>query len=148
MLLPQCFEPLPEGAETGVVQVFAEAVGDLDLDLLRLLVGVRRAEHCVQHVGVEHQRLQVVADGVDVDVPVDEIDGLGAERVPEKLACSGRRLHRFVDLAQPAVVGLVRLQTRVGRNRFLEAGQVAVVGGEAVPRRVVGQTLLGAISPS
>ena len=134
------FEPLAEGAEPGFVLVFAETARDLDLDLLRLLVAVGRAEHRVQYVGVEHEGLQVVADGVDVDVPVDEVDGLGAEGVPEELARAGRGLHRFVDLAQPAVVGLVRLQARVGRDRFPESREVAVVGS--------GYTMVPAASPS
>ena len=60
--------PLAERAKAGIVQVFAQAVGDLDLDLLRFLLGVRRAEYGVQNVGVEHQRVQIVADSVDVDV--------------------------------------------------------------------------------
>ena len=147
VLLAQLFEPLAEGAEPGFVLVFAETARDLDLDLRRLLVGVGRAEHRVQYVGIEHQGLQVVADGVDVDVPVDEVDGLGAERVPEELARAGRGFHRFVDLAQPAVVGLVRLQARIGRDRFPEAREEAVVGGEAVARGIVGQAFLGGDQP-
>ena len=79
-----------------------------------LLLGARRAEHGVEHVGVEHQRLQVIAHRLDVNVPVDEVDGLGAERMPEELAGSRRGLQRLVHLAQPAVVGFVRLQARVG----------------------------------
>ena len=142
MLPSQLLEPLAERAKAGIVQVFAQAVGDLDLDLLRLLVGVGRAKHRVQHVGVEHQRFQIVADSVNVDVPVDEVDGLRAEGVPEELARSGRRLHRLVDLAEPAVVGLVRFQARVGGDRVPEAREVAIVGGEAVARRIVGEAFL------
>ena len=96
-----------------------------------------------RNLGVEHKGLQIVADGVDVDVPMDEVDGLGAEGVPEKSARSGRRLHRLVDLAQPAVVRLVRLQTRVGGERFPEAREVAVVGRETIAGRIVRQPLLG-----
>ena len=55
-----------------------------------------------------HQRLEVVAHRLDVDVLVDQFDRLRAERVPEQLAVAARRLHRFIDLRQPAVVRLVR----------------------------------------
>ncbi len=53
--------------------------GDLDLDLLRLLLRVRRAEHGLEQVGVQHQRLEVVPHGIDVHVLVDQLDGLGAQ---------------------------------------------------------------------
>ena len=89
---------------------------ELDLDLLGLLrVGVR--QHRLEQIGVEHERVQVVADGVDVDVLVDQLDGLGAERVPEQLARAAGRLDRDVDLREPAVVGLER-PAASGRARW------------------------------
>ena len=83
MLLPQRLEPLAERPKARIVQMLAEAAGDLDLYLLRLPVGIWRAEHRFQQVRVEHELLQIIADGVDVHVAVDEIDGLRAEGVPE-----------------------------------------------------------------
>ena len=143
LVLPsQVFQPFAEGTKARIVQVSAEPLGDSDLDLLRPLLRVCRAEHGVEHVGVEHQRLQVIAHRLDVNVPVDEVDGLGAERVPEELARSGRGLQRLVHLAQPCVVGFVRLETRVGGDRVPEAGEVAVVGGECVACLVVREALL------
>ena len=64
----------------------AGAAADLDLDLLGLLVRSGDAEHGLEQVGVEDQRVEVVADRVDMDVLVDQLDRLGAERVPEQLA--------------------------------------------------------------
>ena len=66
VLPPQLFQPLTECTKARVVQVSTETLGDSDLDLLRFLLRIRRAEHGVQHVGVEHQRLQIVADRLDV----------------------------------------------------------------------------------
>jgi len=111
---PQVFKALAELFESWVVCAVAQAPGDLDLDLLRLLVRVRCAKHSFEQVGVEHQGLQVVPDRVDVDVLVDEIDRLRPEDVPEELARPGRGLDRLVDPGKPAVVGLVSTQDRVG----------------------------------
>ena len=90
----QVLEPLAELLEPRIVQALAEPPRDLDLDLLRLLVGIRGAQHGFEQVGVEHERLEVVADGIDVDVLVDQLDRLRPERVPQKLARAGRRLAR------------------------------------------------------
>ena len=51
---------------------------------LAFLLGIRRAQHGFEQVGVEDERLQVVADGVDVDVLVDQLDRLRAQGVPEQ----------------------------------------------------------------
>ena len=57
LVLPsQLFQPLAKGTKARVVQVSTEMLGDPDLDLLRLLLRIRRAEHGVEHVGVELQR--------------------------------------------------------------------------------------------
>ena len=81
---------------------------------LAFLFGIRAARDCLEQVGVEHQRLEVVADGVHMHVLVDELDGLGAERVPKQPAVTGGGLDRLVDLRQPAVVGLELAEHRVG----------------------------------
>ena len=81
----------------GLPACSAKRRDELDLDLLGLLrVGVR--EHRLEQIGVQHQRLEVVADGVDMDVLVDQLDRLGPERVPEQLAVAAGGLHRLVDL--------------------------------------------------
>ena len=49
-----------------------------------------------------------------MDVLVDQLHGLRAEGVPEELAVAARRLHRLVDLGQPAVVLLVGAETGIG----------------------------------
>lgn len=67
----------------------AGAAGDLDLDLHDLLVGI--LQQVVHHVGVHDERLEVVANSLNGDVLVDEVDGLG-EGVPEKFAVARRGL--------------------------------------------------------
>ena len=99
--LPQLLEPLAELLEARVVPTcLRRRRDDLDLDLLGLLVRIGRPEHRLEQVGVEDERLEVVADRVDVDVLVDELDRLGAEHVPEQLARAARRLDRLVDLGR------------------------------------------------
>ena len=71
--LAQLLEPLAELDEARIAGVLAQPVEDLDLDLLRLLrVGIE--EQVLEHVGVEHDRVEVVADRVHVDMLVDELD--------------------------------------------------------------------------
>ena len=70
----------------GLSAVLAQPGDELDLDLLGLASGSPVVTELLQDVGVQHQRLQVVAHRFDVDVLVDQLDGLGAERVPEQLA--------------------------------------------------------------
>ena len=62
--------------------------------------------------------------------------------MPEKPAGPGRRFHRLVDLRQPAVVGLVLAQRRVGRDCLPEPAQIAVVPSKTIARLVVGQAVL------
>ena len=109
---------------------------------LRPLLRVGRAHHRLEQLGVEHERLEVVAHRIDVDVLVDELDGLRAERVPHELAGAARRLHRDVDLRQPAVVGLEPQEHRVGRDGLPELPEHGVLGGECVAHVVVRQALL------
>ena len=114
---------------------------------LAFLLRVGRAQHGLEQFGVQHDLVQVVADGVDVDVLVDQLDGLGAQRVPEQPARAGGRLDGDVDLREPAIVVLVGHQDRVGRERFPQVAEHAVVGGEGVAHVVVGQAVLRGEQP-
>jgi hypothetical protein len=78
-------------------------------------------EHRFEQFGVEDDFVQVVADGLDVDVLVDQFDGLGAERVPEQRAGAAGGLDGDVDLREPAVVVFV-LAAAAGRGRWLPTG--------------------------
>ena len=89
-----------------------------------------------------HQRLDVVAHRLDVDVLVDQLDGLRAEGVPEQLAVAARRLHRLVHLRQPAVVGLVGTRHGSGDSASQMRAEHRIFGGELVPHLVVRQALL------
>ena len=95
-----------------------------------------------------HQRLQVVADGIDMHVLVDQLNGLGAQGVPEQLAVAAGRLDRLVNLRQPAVV---RLRTARGTGSGDIASQSLpsdrIVGRESIPHLVVRQALLRGDQP-
>ena len=41
--------------------------------------GIGILQNAIQHIGIEHQCLDVVAHGLDMDVLIDEFDGLGAK---------------------------------------------------------------------
>ena len=86
MTLLELLEPLAELLEPRIVHVLAQAARDLDLDLLGLLARVRSAEDRLEQVGVEDERLEIVANRIDVDVLVDQLDRLRPEDVPER-AC-------------------------------------------------------------
>lgn len=73
-------------------------------------------------------------DGLNVDVLVDEFDGLSTEGVPDELAGASGGLDRVVDLDQPAVVGLVRIQHRVRGDGLPKVAQIADGGGEGVTK--------------
>src|SRR5580765_7055721 len=103
MTLFEGFEPLPELFETRVVQTLSKPSGDLDLDLPRLLAGVRRTEHRFQEVGIEHERLEVVADGVHVHVLVNQLDRLRPKGVPQKATSASRWPHGLIDVCKPTV---------------------------------------------
>ena len=66
----------------------------------------------------ERHDIEVVVDRLDVHVLVGELDRLRAQRVPEQRPVPRRRLHRLIDLGQPAIVRPVRLQQRVRRQRL------------------------------
>ena len=88
----QRIESFRQLLELGVAAVPAQPALELDLDLLGLLrVGIR--EHGLQQIGVQHQGVEVIPHGVDVDVLVDQLDGLGPQRMPDQLAMTAGRLH-------------------------------------------------------
>ena len=91
-----------------------DALDELDFELLGLLLGFGRPEELFQDIRVHDERVEVVADDLDVDVLVDELDRLRAERVPEQLPLSARRLNRLVDLGEPDVVARYGAEQRVG----------------------------------
>jgi hypothetical protein len=67
----QLLQPLANLDEARVALVPVQAGDDLDFDLLGLLrVGI--VQELGQHVGVHHQRLQVIAHRLDVDV-IEEV---------------------------------------------------------------------------
>ncbi len=120
MLLFECFEALAEFFEAWVAESVSEPAGDRDLDLFGLLFGVWGAEDGFEEIGVEYQRFEIVADLVDVDVLVDQRNGLGAEGMSDQPTVTRRRFHRLVDLRQPPVVGFISAECRVRRDRLPE----------------------------
>ena len=77
-----------------------------------------QAQLCGAVAGLLDERvhLRVVVHGLDMHVLVDQFDGLGSEAVPQQSSGVRHRPHRFVDLHQPAIVGLVLIQNRVWKT--------------------------------
>ena len=73
---------------------------------------------------------------------VDEVDGLGAERVPHKPAGYVGGSDRLVDVGEPAVVVAIRREHRVGADRFPQLGDDAVRQPESILRCVLGDRRL------
>ena len=113
MALLDLLQALTQGGELWMTKVFTQAGDQLDLDFPGVLAGLYVRKNLFQHTRIEHQRLNVVAHRFEVDVLVDQLDGLSAKRMPEQFAVAAGRLHRLVDLRQPLVVGLVGAQARV-----------------------------------
>ena len=114
MALLECFEPFAKLPEARVVQTFSKPSRHLDLDLCRLLARVWRAKHRFKEVGIEHECVEIVADGIHVHVLVNQFDRLRSERVPQKTTSAGRRPHRLIDMREPTVIGLLSSQNRIG----------------------------------
>ena len=89
----------------------------LNLDFFHLLRIFQGADF-LEDVGVHDQRLQVVANGFDVDVLVDEFEGLRAKCVPQQLTVAARRLDGLINLGEPAIVSLEWAEHWVGRQCF------------------------------
>ncbi len=58
----QGFEPLAQLLESRVCRRVPQPRGELDLDLLGLLLGVRVSQHRFEQVGVQNQGVEIVAD--------------------------------------------------------------------------------------
>ena len=93
----------------------------LDLDFDRVCLWI--LEEVFEHLSVHDEGVEVIADSLDIDVSVDEVDCFRAKGVPEQLAVAGGRLERVVDLRKPPVVILIRLEQRVRGQRFPELGE-------------------------
>lgn len=143
VLFFESFEAFGEFAVERIAHVLAQTVNDFDLQFFGFAVGVICFEHGFEQFGVEDDFVEVVADSGDMHVLVDEFDGLCAERVPEQCARAAGRLDRDVDLREPAVVAFVFGEKRVGGDRFPQAGEITVIGGEGIAHVVIGQTFLG-----
>ncbi len=63
--------------------MFAQALAELDLDLFGFVVGVVGIQHGFEQFGVEDDVINIIADGVYRYVLVNNLDGLGAQRVPD-----------------------------------------------------------------
>src|SRR6266478_4707979 len=122
--------------------MLAQPSDNLDLDLSRLLGRLSVLENFFQYLRIHHKRLDIVAHGLDVDILVDEFDGLGPQGVPEQSAVAARRLHRFIDLRQPSVIFLVWTQYGVRRQRFPDRAEYRVLSSELVAQIVVREALL------
>src|ERR1017187_5053541 len=73
------------------LQVLAEAGDEQHLYFPALLHRIGIFEDVVEDLGVHDQGLHVIADGLDMNVLIDEVNGLGAQRVPEQFAVAAGR---------------------------------------------------------
>ena len=78
---------------------------------------------------------------------MDELDGLGPERMPDQLARTARWLNGDIDLGQPAVVSLERQQQRIGRNRLPELAEHRILSSKEIADVVIGKAVLGRDQP-
>ena len=114
MLLADLLQALAEFRELRIPGVLPQTGDELDLHLLRLLGRIAVLEDALQNIGIEHQRLHVITHGLNMDVLVDEFDGLRSQPVPEHPAVAAHGLHGFIDLRQPLVILRVSAEARVG----------------------------------
>ncbi len=107
VLLAQCVQAVAEFDEHRVVEVTGDPSGDLLLDLLRrdvlALALIRSSMVWASSTIVSRSALR----HLDLDVLVDEVEGLGAERMPDEPAGDVGGADGLVDVGQPPVVGLV-----------------------------------------
>ncbi len=100
--------------KTRFVQVCSEPPRDLYLDLIGLFPRIWRAEDGFEELGVEYERLEIVTDGVYVDMLVNQFNRFGTECVPQQTPGARREPHRFVHMREPSALGLVRTEDWVG----------------------------------
>ena len=72
--------------------MLAQAGNEANFDLMRALLRIGILEEAFEHLRIEHQRLEIIAHGLDVDVLVDELDSLRTERMPQQLAAREKTL--------------------------------------------------------
>jgi hypothetical protein len=92
MPVPQVLQALAQRLEFRIPRMLPEAARQLDRDFLGLLFRVRVAEDRFEQSGIQNQCIEVVADRVDMDVLVDQLDGLGAQPMPEEPPRAAGRL--------------------------------------------------------
>src|SRR5680860_429140 len=85
VFLSQGVQALSELDEHGVVEVSGDTGGDLLLDVLGRDVGALAQHQVLDGLGVEDDRFDALRD-LDLDVLVDQVDRLGAKRVPDETA--------------------------------------------------------------
>ena len=94
----QRFQPFGKLAEAGVVDVLPQALRYLDFNLFGLFSGIGRTQQRFDQIGVEHDVVEIIAHGFDMDILVNQINRLGPQGVPEQRALTGGRLHRDIHL--------------------------------------------------
>ena len=151
LLVPvlQVLEPLASALNCGSPHALAQAGGELDLDLLGLLVGIRSAEHRLEQLGVQDQRVEVVADGVDVDVLVDQLDRL-RRRARARAACPCRSTASATRRPARASGSRSRTGVRTGSGETASQMRARTLKSAAKASRMslFGRHSCAAISPS
>ena len=136
VLFAQSIEALAQLDENRVVEVSSDAGGNLLLDLLRRHVRALSGHQVLDCLRVENDGLGALGD-LNFDVLVDQLDGLGAEGVPDEPAGDVRWPDRFVDVGEPLVVIAECREHRIGAERLPQLGDHAVGEPESVLGGVV-----------
>ena len=92
---------------------------------------------------VQHDGLDLILGDLDLDVLVDELQGLGAEGVPDETAGDVGQAHGLVDVGEPPVVGLVGSKHGIRADDLPQLRDHAVGESERVLGRGVGKGCLG-----
>jgi len=130
---PQVLQALAELLELAILIVPADSGDEIYLQLTRDLLGIALVvDEVLDHVLVELKDVVIVSDSLDGDVLVHELDCLGPERCPDELPAIVYRSHGIVDLREPDEIGLVGIETCVGRKGFPRSVQDREVGPKLV----------------
>src|ERR1700686_4465983 len=141
--LANLLQPFAQLDEAAVGGMLLDALDELDLQLLGLLLVVPLRDEVFEDVTVHHERLKIVADYLDMHVLVDELDSLCAQSVPEEFALASWWMHGLVDLCEPDVVGAIRRERGIRGKRLPMSRKVGVRSGELVADVVVREAFLG-----
>ena len=143
MTFPQVLQALAELLELAILIVPADSGNEVYLqfsgDLLSVVLVV---DEVFNHVLVELKDIVIVSDSLDGDVLVHELDCLGPERSPDELSAIVYGPYGIVDLREPDEIGLVGIETWVGRKGFPRSVQDREVGPKLVFRLCCWQALL------